>query len=114
VDKEAVYSMSRDQVTQMNLHLGEALKLIEAGAAENNAGIREHMKQFFHIAEEIEREVAKREVFSLQKVKANELRAIEFQKEQVDAFISHFDEQIAAIEARIRAALDQTVPLLNC
>jgi hypothetical protein len=106
--------MSRERVREMNAHLGEALKLIELGSATNNAGIREEIKQFIGIAEEIEREIARHEVCSLRKVKLNELRAIEGQKERVGAFIAHFDEQIAAIEARIRGVLEETAPLLNC
>jgi hypothetical protein len=72
------------------------------------------MKQFFSIAEEIEREIAKKEVSSLQKVKTNELRSIRFQQEQVIAYLQRFEAQIEAIEGRIRAALDVTLPLLDC
>jgi gas vesicle protein len=109
-----VWTMLRGEIQRMNCHLGEALKLIEEGSATNNATIREHVKQFFSIAEELEREIAKREVKSLQKVKANELRAIQFQKEQVETFLGEFNEKIAAIETQTRSALEETVSLLNC
>jgi ABC-type phosphate transport system auxiliary subunit len=106
--------MSGDRVREMNHHLGQALKLIEAGSAANNAQIREEMKQFFAIAEEIERRIAKAEVSSVRKVKNTELMAIEHQRQQVDSFLQHFDRQISDIESRIRDVLSSTAPLLNC
>jgi hypothetical protein len=67
----------------MDHDLGQALKLIKAGSAANNTQIREEMKQFFAIAEKLERRITKAEVSSLRKVKNTELRAIEHQRQQV-------------------------------
>ncbi|KAK8881156.1 hypothetical protein M9Y10_003886 [Tritrichomonas musculus] len=101
-------------VKDMNKHFANALALIEDGAADNNAQIREEMKQFFTRAEEIEKEIAKFEVASINKVKKSELYAIENQKGEVMNFLSNFEEKINQIEDQIRAVLGDTSPLLNC
>ena len=101
-------------VREMNRHLGTALTLIESGAADNNAQIREEMKQFFQQAAEIEKDIAKYEVSSLNKVKQNELFAIEREKATVAQFLDKLDEKIIQIEDQIRSVLGQTSHLLNC
>lgn len=103
-----------DLVRDMNRHFSAALALIEEGSADNNAKIREEMKQFFSRAEEIEKEIAKFEVSSINKVKQNELFAIEDQKAEVVKFLSKFDEKISQVEDHIRTVLGETSPLLNC
>jgi hypothetical protein len=80
--------MSREQVLAMNGHLGQALKLIETGAAANNAGIREHMKQFFSIAEEIEREIAKRKFLLFKKSKPTNFTQLGFSRNRLSRISS--------------------------
>ncbi|OHT01045.1 hypothetical protein TRFO_07721 [Tritrichomonas foetus] len=101
-------------VKEMNKHLGTALSLIEDGAADNNALIREEMKLFFARAEKIEKEIAEFEVASINKVKQSEMFAIEDQKAEVVKFLTKFDEKINQIEDQIRNVLGETSPLLNC
>jgi len=102
-----------DLVRQMNRHLGEALKLIEGGSADNTAQIREFVKQFFATAEGIEYTIAQNEVASLNRVKMSELVAIEDHRRQVAEFNDHFDGEIAAIEGQIRGAISETISLLD-
>ena len=97
----------------MDRHLGEALVLIEEGSSLHNAKIREEMKQFFAMAELIEKEIAKNEVSSLNTVKNRELMAIREQTLQVQEFLDRFQEQILEIEGRIRGVLAETSPLLD-
>ena len=106
--------MDRSQlVRQMNQHLGAALKLIEDGAAKNNAQIRNEMSQFFQQAELIEREIAKNEVLSLNSVKNRELNAVREQIYAVNEYLASFDKQVEMIKGRILGALEQTAPLLD-
>ena len=100
-------------VHEMNRHLGAALKLIEEGSANNNAQIREEMKRFFSLAEQIEKAIAENEVSSLNTVKRRELDAVREQSARVTEYLEQFDEQIRQIEERIRGALEVTVPLLD-
>ena len=103
-----------DLVKKMNNHFSKSLSLIEEGSADNNAQIREEMKQFFICAEEIEKEIAKFEVSSINKVSEGELIAIEKQKEAVQEFLYRFDDQIQQIEHQIRDVLGNTSYLLDC
>ena len=101
-------------VKDMNKHFSNALALIEEGAADKNSQIRDEMKLFFSRAEEIEKEIAKFEVSSINKVKQSELFAIEGQKAEVVKFLTKFEEKINQIEDQIRTVLGDTSPLLNC
>ena len=100
-------------VHEMNRHLGTALKLIEEGSANNNARIREEMKQFFSLAEQIEKAIAEHEISSLNTVKRRELDAVREQSARVTEYLKQFDDQIRQIEERIRGSLERTVPLLD-
>lgn len=103
-----------DTVRQMNRHLGTALKLIEQSAADNNAQIREEMKQFFSKAEQIMKDIATLEVKDMNTVKKRELDAIEEQKQQVAAFMRDFDMKIGEIESQMRDVLHYNSKLLDC
>ena len=103
-----------DLVRKMNAHFCRALVLIEEGAAANNAEIRDEMKNFFKQAEEIEKEIEKLEVSSINLVKQSERNAIEVQKGEVEQFLLKFEEKIAEIEENIRNVLGETSPLLSC
>lgn len=103
-----------DTVRQMNRHLGTALKLIEQSSADNNAQIREEMKQFFSKAEQIMKDIATLEVKDMNTVKKRELDAIEEQKQQVAAFMRDFDMKIGEIEAQMRDVLHYNSKLLDC
>jgi BMFP domain-containing protein YqiC len=102
-----------EMVNEMNGHLGRALQLIEVGCADNNANIREEMKGFFGLASKIEREIAKKEVSSLDRVKRCELEVVYQQQEKVAAFTAELNERIAEIEARMRGVLAETEPILE-
>lgn len=103
-----------DTVRQMNRHLGTALKLIEQSSADNNAQIREEMKQFFSKAEQIMKDIATFEVKDINTVKKRELDAIEEQKQQVTTFMRVFDVKIGEIESQIRDVLQYNSKLLDC
>ena len=62
-----------DLVKKMNNHFSKSLSLIEEGSADNNAQIREEMKQFFICAEEIEKEI-NRNCFIISKKKLQNLK----------------------------------------
>lgn len=102
-----------DVVREMNKHLGEALKLMEVGSADNYEKIKQEMKEFFTKAETIEKIIGKSEVSSLDRVKYNELMAIQEQLDQVNGFLGHFNEEIARVEASIRQAVGETSHLLD-
>ena len=106
--------LKSELVKEMNRHFSAALGYIEEGSADNNSKIREEMKQFFILAEQIEKEIAKFEVSSINKVKQNELFAIEGQKAEVVKFLTKFDDSISQVEDHIREVLGETSPLLNC
>jgi hypothetical protein len=101
-------------VHEMNRHLGEALQLIGTGIADHTSQIREEMKQFFAIAEQIECEIAKKEVASINKVKNDELGAILQQIEQVNAYLAAFRDTVSEVVQQLRGVLDETMPMLEC
>ena len=78
-----IQSAMSSLVKEMNSHIGNALKLIEAGCADNNEQIRHEIKQFFTLAEQIQKMIAQNEVSSINNVKYNELIAIQQQKQQI-------------------------------
>ena len=101
-------------VKNMNQHFAQALQLIQKSAADNNAQIREEVKQFFQCAEEIEKEIAKKEVSDLNYVKQCELDEIRRQKEQVSQFIERFDNDIQQIEGKLRDRVREHSASLIC
>lgn len=101
-------------VREMNQHFGTALQLISESSATNNAKIREEIKEFFVKAEEIEKEIAKKEVSSIGYVKKCELEEIIKQKQNVLTFIDKFDDQIGEIEASLRQCIREHSTHLQC
>lgn len=101
-------------VHDMNQHFAKALQLIAESSANNNAKIREEIKEFFIKAEEIEKEIAKKEVSSIGYVKKCELEEIEKQKANVLEFIDKFDSQIGEIEASLRQCILEHSTHLQC
>ena len=101
-------------VTEMNAHLSKTLELIEKSAADNNAKIREEVKQFFSCAEQIETEIAKKQVSDMNYVKQCELEEIKLQKQNVIEFIEKFDREIQKIEADLRQCVLENSANLIC
>lgn len=101
-------------VRNLNKHFAETLKLIEKSSTDNNAQIREEVKQFFACAEEIEKEIAKKEVSDIDYVKQCELNEIRTQKRNVMEFIDKFDREIELIEGNIRQCVLENSAILKC
>jgi len=100
-------------VTKMNNHLASILEHIEKSSSENNAVIREEIKNFFVTAETIDKMIAKKSVESINYVKHCELEAIENEKVKINNYLEKFEEQVSQIESTIRSSLREGSSLFS-
>lgn len=103
-----------ESVRKMKEHFANALRLIEASASENNDKIREEIKSFFSLAQEIQRKIAEVEANDIDTLKMIEIQKINEQKENVLKYLDHFHQKLGDIESSLRHCISENSVDIQC
>ena len=103
-----------ESIQKMKEHFANALRLIEISTSEKNDKIREEIKSFFNIAQEIQRKIAEVEANDVDTLKMIEIQKINEQKENVLKYLDHFHQKLGDIESSLRLCISENSMDIQC